>query len=201
MPDDLFGIDGLTVDDRGDLAVAPAGVEADAAAVEMAARRARAALARRRVRGIGEVFDFKRPLILARHEIAVEFARAANGIGVADALVQRLRAGDDDLVSAVGPQHRLDDALDVGVVARVVGAVAEHVHVDRLGVIVVAHDGNGNPLRVVGVGDGLAERARFKRHGAELGIEYGLDLHGNLPHLLIGTGARNRLPPRAPVRS
>ena len=181
MPDDLVGIDHLAVDDGGHLAVAPAGVETDAAAVEMAARGARAALLRRRIRGIGGILDLKGALVLAGHEIAVKLARTAYGIGVANALVQRSGAGDDDLVSAVRPQHRLDDALDVGIVARVVDAVAEHVHGDRLGIAVVAHDGDGDSLRLRRGGDRLPERARLQRHRAELGIEHGLDLHTKPP--------------------
>ena len=84
-PDDLLGIDGLAVDDCGDLAVGAARVKADAAALHMAADGDGGLV------GLRQLFrravdDLERHLIHILHELYVERALAREGIGALQAL-------------------------------------------------------------------------------------------------------------------
>ena len=77
QPDHLFGEDGLAVDDRGDLAVGSAGVEADAAALQMTAH------------GLGAVARFGN--LIHQNDLEGLFKNAAcvpttNGVKTAESL-------------------------------------------------------------------------------------------------------------------
>ena len=108
-PDHLFGEDGLAVDDGGHLAVGAAGVEADPAALQMAAH------------GLGDVHalghlvgedDFKGMLEDVGEVIPVEFPGAALAVDAlqiaADVLVI-----DIDPEAALHPQLRFHQTVDV----------------------------------------------------------------------------------------
>ena len=107
MPDDLFGVDRLAVDDCGDLAVRPTGVEADAAAFHVTAD------PDRRVVLLGEVFgaavdDFKAGLEYVRHKLHIKPAltlfRLRQDIFRLHPLAQGACATQIDPEAANGPQ-------------------------------------------------------------------------------------------------
>ena len=86
LPDDLLAEDRLAVDHRGDLAVGGAQVEADAAAVQVAAQRL-AALARRGHFGSVAGHDGERVRVdLLAHEVVIELARAVRRVDPGDVL-------------------------------------------------------------------------------------------------------------------
>ena len=111
-PDDLLGEDALAVDDGGDLAVGAAGVEADAAAAEVAAYGLGVGLFGRQL--VAED-DLEGPLVDAGHEVLVKGAAAIGGVGGADALVDVPVPAYIYLPAAVEPEHGLDHP--VGVIA------------------------------------------------------------------------------------
>ena len=110
VPHDLLGEYALAVYDRADLAVAPAGVEAYAAAVHVAAYRLRIA-----VLGGHSVaeHDLEGALVHVGHEVRVKLARPARAVCVADGLVHRLAAADIHLEAALHPEQHLHQAVDV----------------------------------------------------------------------------------------
>ena len=126
-PDDLLGEDALAVDDSGDLAVGAAGVEAYAAAAEVAADGLRIGLFRRQ--GVAED-DLEGPLVDAGHEIRVEGAAALGRVGGADALKDTHVAAYIDLPAAEEPEHGLDHAVGVVYISlsKIGRAVDEGVH-------------------------------------------------------------------------
>ena len=91
MPDDFFRVDGLAVDDGGDLAVRAARVKADAAAVGMTAD------ANGLLIGGGEITlatenDFERSLEHIELETRVKFPCAAGTVSVPDLRGDRIVA-------------------------------------------------------------------------------------------------------------
>ena len=83
MPDNLFGVDGLAVDDGGDLAVRAACVEADAAAVCVTAD------ANRLLIGGGKIVlraddDLQGALKHVKFKARIKFTRTAGAVSVAD---------------------------------------------------------------------------------------------------------------------
>ncbi len=80
VPDDLLGIDAFAVDHGGDLAVAPARVEADAAAVHMPAHGNGLPAALRKLLLLA-CFNRKPALKHVVHELRVKGALAAGRVG------------------------------------------------------------------------------------------------------------------------
>lgn len=110
MPDHLLGIHRLAVNNGGDLPVGTTGVEADAAAVEMAADPPGAAARLREVRlrhGLQQEGTLEHRL----HEVHVEFPGAAAAIDIPQRRCQSVAAADVDVPAAHAPQQQLDGAL------------------------------------------------------------------------------------------
>ena len=110
-PGDLLAPDRPAVDDGRDLVVAGAEVEADAAAVEMAAREADRLAGFREGRGAVED-DLERPPVDAGHGPDVEGPGAAFGVLGLEAAADRGRALEVDAPAAARPEQELDRALD-----------------------------------------------------------------------------------------
>ena len=115
VPDDLLGIDGLAVDDCGDLAVGAARVKADAAALHMATDGDGGLVCLRQLLGRA-VDDLERHFIDVLHELHVERALAREGIGALQTLRQRAVAADPDAEAADGPQQEFYIALDIAII-------------------------------------------------------------------------------------
>ena len=144
IPHDLLGEYALAVDDRADLAVASAGVEADAAAVHVAAHGLRIAVLGGH--GVAE-HHLEGALVDIGHEVRVKLTRAAGAIGVLYGLVHGLAAAYIDLEAALHPEKHLYQAVNVvlvrlvhlrcavdeGVVHRYFSAGALHGQRDGLG--------------------------------------------------------------------
>ena len=141
-PHDLLVIDALAVDDGRDLAVAAAGVKADAAALGVAAD------------GLGRVLrrgqdihrdDLEGVLIDVGHKVKVKLTLAALAVDILQIAVQLLVALDIDAKAALHPQQRLDKPLDVVVVglAQRLGAVDEGVHRGHLAAAALHSDADG----------------------------------------------------------
>ena len=112
-PDHLLGVDRLAVDDCGDLPVTPAGVEADAAALQVAAHGLGGVL------GYGDVVhqdDLEGVLKDGGHVVPVELLPAAGAVDAPEILRDALVAADVDLEAALHPQDGLDQAVDIVVV-------------------------------------------------------------------------------------
>ena len=112
-PDHLFGVYRLPVDHGGDLAVAPAGVKADAAALEMAAHRLGVIL------GGGELVcshHLKGVLKDVCHIVPVKGLSAPVAVDGFQVGTGPLVPADIDLEAALHPENGLDQAVDVIVV-------------------------------------------------------------------------------------
>ena len=189
IPHHLLGEHGLPVDDGGHLPVASAGVEADAAAVHVAAH----GLGLADLGGDGvAVHHLEGLLIDVGHEILVEGAGAALGVGSVDGLIDGLVAGQVDLEAALEPQQGLDDSVHIVEVGlgHVGGAVdkglvhghltAGALHGDIQGLLGVFQEGliEGKERNVVGVQlgemlDGYVNTKVFHRVSSSLTIRSG----------------------------
>ncbi|MEZ4767990.1 MAG: hypothetical protein R2844_06125 [Caldilineales bacterium] len=114
LPDDLVAPYRLPVEHGRHFEVGRAQVEADAAAVQVAAERLAGFLLRRRLVGrAGD--DCERPLVdgLA-HEVIVESPRPVRRVNAADVVSNARRPAHRDLPAAPGPEQELDQPLGVG---------------------------------------------------------------------------------------
>ena len=151
IPDHLFGIDGHAVHHRGDLAVASAGVEADAAAVQIPAHRRGGGIGLRRF-GQGADFHGEVPLIHAAHEVRVERAGAAGGVGFGDITAQGLVAADHHFPAAVSPQQHFHGAFHIHLVRLIHGGGAVNLQTAHSHLALVALHGHGDVFAVFGGG-------------------------------------------------
>ena len=110
IPDDLLGKDALAVYDCADLAVAAAGIKADAAAVEVAAHGLGIAVLGRD--GVA-ADNLKGALVHVGHEVGVKFAAAALAVGRRDVLVDLFTSGYIDLEPAHAPEQELDQPVGI----------------------------------------------------------------------------------------
>ena len=115
MPDDLFGIDRLTVYDGGNLAVGAARVETDTAAVRMAAGFSGLLVRLREVCRVCDD-DLKRPLVHVLHKTDVELALPARAVLVLHTLCNRVVAAQIYAPAADAPQKQLDHTLGIAVI-------------------------------------------------------------------------------------
>ena len=116
IPDHLVGEDHLAVHHRRALAVGAAEVEADPAAVEVAAEG---------LLGLAHGWELlhrldpdRLPEHAAAHEVAVEGAEALLGVGLREHARDGIAALDQDRAAALLPQQELDQPLDVLAVER-----------------------------------------------------------------------------------
>src|SRR5688500_18725433 len=117
VPRNLFREDNASVDNRAGLTIARAKVEADAAAVQIAAQRFRTFIGMRygfRVRD----FQGEGLLVDATHEFRVECALAAGAVDSPDSDSDVLRPAEGYSPSAALPEEKLDQPLDVRQVGR-----------------------------------------------------------------------------------
>ena len=172
QPDDLLGEDRLAVDDGGDLPVGAARVEADAAALQMAAH------------GLGGVMalgdgvrqhHLEGMLVDPRHEVPVELPLPAPAVDGAEVVIDAPVVHVDP-EAALHPQGRLHQAVDVVPVRlRLLRrAVDEGPGGGDLPVRALYGDGHG-------LFRGLQEGGVEPQDGDELRIELGdvLDLDGD----------------------
>ena len=109
-PDHFLRVDALAVDDGGHLAVGAAGVEADAAAVQMAANGLGIVLLlRQRLTGN----DFKGTLIDTGHKVGVKGAGTLSGIGCFQRLINGLVAADVHPEAALHPKQCLHQTVHI----------------------------------------------------------------------------------------
>ena len=116
VPRHLLGEDDAPVDDCGALAIRAAEVEADAAAIQVAAQRHGGFAGRGHV---GEIagLDGELPAIdLAAHELGIEFPRAGRGVNAAQHFGNRRIAADDHAPAAARPEEELHEPLHVAAV-------------------------------------------------------------------------------------
>ena len=109
-PDDLFGINRFSVNDGRDLSIAPAGVKADAAAVQVPADGLRLVLClRQAVHGQ----NLKRMLKHLRHEVGIKGLLSTFAVDRLQIITDALVPADHDAEAALHPENGLDQALDV----------------------------------------------------------------------------------------
>ena len=187
IPDHLLGEHGLPVDDGGHLPVASAGVEADAAAAQVAAHGLGIAL----LGGHGvAVHHLKGLLIHVGHELGVKAPLAAHAVGGLHGLINVLAAAEIDLEAAHIPQHGLDEPIHI------VGVGLRHVRraVDKG--LVHGHLAAG-PLHgdVQGLPGVLQKRGAELAQGQETGVQlrHVFDrhfntqmLHSDTPSFFVG---------------
>ena len=166
-PDHFLGVDALAVDDSGDLPVGAAGVEADAAAVHMAAHGlshlvgGRALLQR-------QIQNLQIPLVELIDEGKIKVALTLGGVGLLQPLRQLAAAADGHPEAAGGPQQELDITLHIAVVGLChFGGAVNHGVVD------------GNPTLVPLQCDG-------QRLGSALQIRLAPDTKGNKGGIQLG---------------
>ena len=165
IPDDLFGVDWLAVDDGGYLPVAAARVEADAAAFGVPAD------------GLGLVVrlgqhvcrdDLKGMLKDVCHVVPVEFLLSAGAVDRAQIVGHGLAPADVDAEAALHPEHGLDQALNVVAIGglQLRRAVDEGLHRGHL----AAGALHGDADRLPGVGqEGRVEDVQGQECGVQLG--------------------------------
>ena len=164
-PDNLFGIDGLSVDHGGDLAVASAGVKADAAALHMAAHGLGGVLG---LRQLVRQHNLKGMLEHAGHVVPVKGLLAVGAVCGGEVIVGVLIAADVDLKAAFHPEDGLYQAVYVVVVcfAHLLGAVDIGAAYRHLAVGTFYRDAHG----LCGV---LQESLIELVQGNEAGIQFG----------------------------
>ena len=109
-PDDLLGVDALSVNDGGHLPVRPACIETNAAAVQVAANRLGAVLGR----GQGVAEDHLKGVFKdVCHIVPVESLAAIGGKVLLHGVVNVLASPDIDSEPALHPEHRLHDTVDI----------------------------------------------------------------------------------------
>ena len=143
-PDDLLGVDGLAVDDSGNLPVGAACVKADAAALHVTAH-GLGGLVGGGALGQGLVDDLQLPLVELEEEGVVEITLAALGVGSLQPCGQGGAAADGDPEAADGPQQELDVTLHIAVVGlgHFGGAVDEGLVDGNLALVALNGDGDG----------------------------------------------------------
>ena len=99
VPLHLCAVYRLAVNHRAELPVAGAEIEADAAALQVAAQRDGALLGRRGLVGVGDL-HLKRLLVHLRPELVVEGPQPLGGVGLLDELTDAAGAAEVDLVPA-----------------------------------------------------------------------------------------------------
>ena len=109
-PDHFLAVHALTVDDRGDLTVTSAGVEADAAAIQMTADGLGKALL---LGHLVHPHHLKGMLEHVTHVVEVEVPGAAGGIVLLHGVAHSLVAGQIHPEAALHPQQSLDDAVNI----------------------------------------------------------------------------------------
>ena len=143
-PDNFLRVNSLAVNDSGDLPVGSAGVEADAAAVQMAAQ------------GLGSLVgsgaliqrqrnDLQLLLIKLLEEVIVKSTLAIDRIGGLQFLGQLITAADIDLEATDGPQQELHIPLHIPVVSlsHFSGSVDLGVVNGNIALILFNSNGNG----------------------------------------------------------
>ena len=162
----------LAVNDGGNLAVGTAGVEADAAAVEVTS------YGSGRFAGNGSMFkvghdDFKRVFIASCHESVIKVTEFAFFISFFDLFADDGCACDDDLVAASDPEESFYDTFDITEVDVIFSdAVLVYSGLESGNVTVVSFNTDNDVLTVfLGV---FTEFAGNERHGGELFVENGL---------------------------
>ena len=121
VPRDLLGEHDLAVDDRRSLPVAAADVEADPAALEVAAHREPRVAFLRELLG-GDGLDAERPAVdLVPHERMVEFPVPAGSVDGRQVARDLRRPRDTDRASAPLPQQELEESLGVAEAERRLG--------------------------------------------------------------------------------
>ena len=170
-PDDLLGIDALAVDHGRDLPVGTAGVEADAAAVQIAAD----GLGHFIGGGAGvqgQVNDLQVALVELVEEGEFKVTFPLGVVGLFQPLGKRAAAADAHPETADGPQQELDIALHIAVVG--LGHFRRAVDA---GVV----DGNAALVPLNGDGDGLLRVLQIggapHAEGDKLLIQLGRMLH------------------------
>ena len=113
VPDDLLAVDGFPVFDRRAFAVGAAEVEADPAAVEVAAE-FDADLPGGGGRLERAVLDRELPVVdPPAHHVVIEGAFAAGGVGAPERVTDPGAAADGEFPAAPRPEQEFDDPLDV----------------------------------------------------------------------------------------
>lgn len=168
IPDDFFGEDGDAILDGGDFAIGAAEVEADAAAVEVAAEgRGGGAFGGE----LGGVDDFEGFFVDAfAHDVGVELAGGGVGVVGAELVGEFARAVEVDAVAAAGPEEEFGEPFDVEGVGRgerMVGGGDDGLVMEEGAVGLFDGEGDGNSAGA----ESLAEGACGEGGGAEAGVE------------------------------
>ena len=179
-PHHFLGEHRLAVDDGGHLPVGAAGVEADAAAVQVAADGLGvAALLGHLVAGD----DLKGVLVHVGHVVPVEGLAAGGGIVDVHPVRQLLAPGQIHPEAAVHPQHGLDDPFHIIFVGGGKGGIAVHLHVPHRHLAVGAFHGHVQGLVRPGQESAVELGQRNKA-----GVQLGDILHRNFNAEMIHVG-------------
>ena len=183
VPDDLLAVDGFAVLDRRAFAVGAAEVEADPAAVEVAAE-LHADLLARRSRVIGAAFDGEVAVVDgAPHHLVVESAFAVGRVEAGQPGGDLRAAADGDFPAAARPEQELHDALDVAQVERIVGLLFRQdrgVEARHGAVGPFEADGEPDHRLSSGGGDQFAVFPVPEGGREEARIEFGREFHGDV---------------------
>ena len=166
----VLGVDGLPVDDGGDLPVGAAGVKADAAAVQVAADGLGLLVGGGEVL-LGAEHDLEAPLEDVVHKVPVEVPDAAGHIGLLQLFRGLLAAADGDPPAAHAPEQELDGALHEAVVGLGKALVPEEGLKDGNAPVVPLHGHLEGPAGFTQKGvrpDGEGDEARLQ--GGLVGI-------------------------------
>ena len=183
VPDHLFGVHALAVDHRGHLTITAAGIEADAATIQVASNGSGGRFLRR---GILQRAGFyhKGLLIYPLHKMHVKIPQTAISIGFLNLSADHFAAGDDDLIAARHPQQGLDDTLhETEILLVVAGAVGIDTGLIGGGVPLVALNSDNQILPHLG--SGLPHFAAHQRHGHIAGVQFGFNLQIHTVPLLL----------------
>ena len=170
-PDDFLGVDALAINHGRDLPVGTAGVEADAAAVQIAADGFGDLV------GSGAIFqrqvnDLQIPLIELVEEGKVKMPLALGVVGLFQPLGKLAASADAHPEAADGPQQELNIALHVAVVG-----LGHFRRAMDAGVV----DGNAALVPLNGDGDGLLRVLQIggapHAEGDKLRVQFGRMLH------------------------
>jgi hypothetical protein len=175
-PDHLLGVDRLTVDDRGSLAVGGPEVEADPTAFQMAAQGLTLLPGGRGVPGVAGHHGERLVVDVLAHEVVVEGALAVGGVGLADVLANGPGAPDPGLPAAPLPEQELEDPLGVDQVGLGPGvAVREDPGLEAGDGAFGTLEGDDQRDPAPGLFDLLLEVAVGQDGGSEIGVQRGLN--------------------------